>query len=120
MAGIKSIQELANKRKEKFRVLVSENTVFPLATITYRGSSPDQASKIIVGVISAKNQAPIIREWSGEGIAEDVESAREIALFIQKNDVARVLTSEWVLSCPHEEGVDYPEGEKCPFCPDWH
>ena len=120
MAGTKSIQELANKRKEKFRVLVSENTVYPLATITYRGPSPNQATKIIVGVITAKDQAPVIREWSGEGIAEDVESAREIALFIKENDAARVLTSEWVLSCPHAEGVDYPEGEQCPLCPDWH
>ena len=120
MAGEKSIQAQANKRKEKFRVLVSENTIYPLATITYRGPSPDQASKIIVGIITAQDQAPIIRDWSGEGIAEDVESAREIALFIKENDVARVLTSEWVLSCPHEEGIDYPEGEQCPFCPDWH
>ena len=120
MAGKESIRELANKSKEKFRVLVSENNVYPLATITYRGPSPDQATKIIVGIITAKDQAPIIREWSGEGIAEDVESAREIAVFIKDNDVARVLTSEWVLSCPHEEGVDYPEGELCPLCPDWH
>jgi hypothetical protein len=119
MSGPKSIQDLANKRKEKFRNLVSTNTAYPLATITYSGPSPDNASKIIVGIISAKDQAPIIREWTGDGIAEDVESAKEIALFIQENEVARVLTSEWVLSCPHEEGVDYPEGEQCPFCPDW-
>lgn len=116
----KSIQDLANQRKEKFRKLVSENDAYPLATITYRGPSPDLASKIIVGLISAKDKAPVIREWAGEGIAEDVEAAREIARFIQENDVSRVLTSEWVLSCPHEEGVDYPEGELCPFCPDWH
>jgi hypothetical protein len=120
MAEIKSIQDLSNKRKNKFRKLVSENTTYPLATITYRGPSPDQASKIIVGIIAAKDKAPIIREWTGESIAEDVESAREIALFIQEHDISRVLTSEWVLSCPHEEGVDYPEGELCPFCPDWH
>lgn len=120
MAGIKSIQDLANKRRKQFRKLVSENTTYPLATITYHGPSPDHASKMIVGIISAKDQAPIIREWSGDGIADDVKSAREIALFIQENDVTRVLTSEWVLSCPHEEGVDYPEGEECPFCPDWH
>jgi len=120
MAGEKSIRAQANTRKEKFRVLISENTVYPLATITYRGPSPDHASKIIVGIITGPDQAPIIREWSGEGIAEDVESAREIALFIKENDVARVLTSEWVLSCPHEEGIDYPEGELCPFCPEWH
>ncbi len=120
MSETKSIQDLAKKRKNKFRKLVSENTIYPLATITYRGPNPEQASKIIVGILSSKDQAPIIREWSGEGIAEDAESAREIALFIQENDVSRVLTSEWVLSCPHDEGIDYPEGEQCPFCPDWH
>jgi hypothetical protein len=120
MSETKSIQDLAKKRKNKFRELVSENTIYPLATITYRGPNPEQASKIIVGILSSKDQAPIIREWSGEGIAEDAESAREIALFIQENDVSRVLTSEWVLSCPHDEGIDYPEGEQCPFCPDWH
>ena len=120
MTGPKSIQDLANKRKNKFRKLVSENKSYPLATITYRGPSPDLASKIIVGIISAKDKAPAIREWTGEGIAEDVEAARDIARFIQEKDVSRVLTSEWVLSCPHEEGVDYPEGELCPFCPDWH
>jgi hypothetical protein len=21
--------------------------------------------------------------------------------------------------CPHEEGIDYPEGEPCPQCPFW-
>lgn len=114
-----SPRDLANSRKEKFRNLVSTNTAYPLATITYRGPSPDQASKIIVGIIAAKDQAPLIREWTGENIAEDVESAKEIALYIQENEVARVLTSEWVLSCPHQEGVDYPEGESCPLCPDW-
>lgn len=120
MAGLKSNQDLANKRKKQFRQLVGDNSTYPLATVTYHGPSPDLASKIIVGILSAKEQPPIIKEWSGEGIAEDVKTAREIALFIQKHDVSRVLTSEWVLSCPHEEGLDYPDGELCPFCPDWH
>jgi len=24
-----------------------------------------------------------------------------------------------VIGCPHEEGIDYPLGEDCPFCPFW-
>ena len=72
---------------------------------------PDLANKIIVGIISANDKAPMIREWSGEGIADDVDAAQEIALFIKENDVARVITSEWVLSCPHEEGVDYQKAK---------
>jgi len=23
------------------------------------------------------------------------------------------------IGCPHEEGLDFPEGEDCPFCPFW-
>jgi hypothetical protein len=112
-------KELANQRKEQFRRLVAENKTYPLATITYHGPSPWQASKIKVGILTGDDQAPVLREWKGEDIAEDVEAAREISLFIKDHDVARVLTSEWVLSCPHEEGVDYPLGESCPLCPDW-
>jgi hypothetical protein len=24
-----------------------------------------------------------------------------------------------IIGCPHEEGIDYPEGEECPLCPFW-
>jgi len=120
MAGTPSNKELAAQRLNSFRKLVAENQTYPLATITYHGPSPARASKIVVGILTDKDQAPLLREWSGEDISEDVNAAREISLFIKEHTVARVITSEWVLSCPHEEGVDYPEGEVCPFCPDWH
>ena len=100
--------------------MISENTSFPLATVTYHGPNPERATKIIVGILKDKNQEPVIKSWSGDNIAEDVAAAKEITFFIQEHAVTRVLTSEWVLSCPHEEGIDYPEGEDCPHCPDWH
>jgi hypothetical protein len=28
-------------------------------------------------------------------------------------------TAKEMPGCPHEEGVDYPEGEACPDCPFW-
>jgi hypothetical protein len=107
------------KRKAHFVNLIAQNSSFPLATITYHGPSPDHATKIVVGILKGHDQAPLIKSWSGDNIAEDVDTAKEISLFIQVHDVARVLTSEWVLSCPHEVGVDFPEGELCPHCPDW-
>ncbi len=24
-----------------------------------------------------------------------------------------------IIGCPHEEGIDYPDGEVCPQCPFW-
>jgi hypothetical protein len=119
MTQTSSVKALAQRRKAQFRDLISENSIFPLATITYRGPSPEKATKIIVGILKSKETEPIVKEWMGEDIAEDVVSAREITLFIKKHEVARVLTSEWVLSCPHEEGVDFPQGEDCPHCLDW-
>ena len=119
MTSTPTPKSLAARRKAHFKTLIADNTTFPMATITYHGPRPDKATKIIVGILKSKNQEPILKKWTGEEIAEDVLSAQEISRFIQEHDVARVLTSEWVLSCPHEEGVDYPEGEDCPHCPDW-
>jgi hypothetical protein len=112
-------KDLAQQRKEQFRRLVAENSTYPLATITYHGPSPHLASKIVVGILSAEGKDPVVREWTGDDISEDVAAAREIARFIEEYQVARVLTSEWVLSCPHQEGVDYQLGEDCPLCPEW-
>jgi len=120
MAQDNSQKALAAQRLARFRQLVAENNTYPLATITYHGPSPETASKIVVGILDEKDRLPIIKEWSGEDVADDVEAAREISQFIKDQAVSRVITSEWVLSCPHEEGVDYPKGEDCPYCPGWH
>jgi hypothetical protein len=112
--------ELSQRRKNQFKTLISENNDYPLATITYHGPNPDRATKIVVGILISKDQAPIIKSWSGDNIGDDVESAKEITHFIKEHEVARVITSEWVVSCPHEQGIDYPDGEFCPHCPDWN
>ena len=119
MVGILSNKEITAQRLDRFMKLVEENKTYPLATITYHGPSPIKASKIIVGILEDQDQIPIVREWSGEEISEDVKAAREISMFIKDHNVSRVITSEWVLSCPHDEGADYPQGETCPFCPEW-
>ena len=120
MARTLSNIELAAQRYDSFKKLVEENTTYPMATITYHGPSPEKASKIVVGIIESRDKVPLLREWSGEDIAEDVDAAREISLFIKDHTIARLITSEFVLSCPHEEGNDYPSGENCPYCPDWY
>jgi hypothetical protein len=43
----------------------------------------------------------------------------EILKFIQQHEVKTVVMTPGIIGCPHEEGVDYPEGEVCPFCPYW-
>jgi hypothetical protein len=119
MAEENNLRENARQRKKTFHRLVAENETYPLATITYHGPHPDQATKISVGIIPSPEEEPTVRNWQGEDIAEDVQAAREIASFLKSQEVERVITSEMVLSCPHVEGVDYPEGEECPYCSFW-
>jgi hypothetical protein len=33
--------------------------------------------------------------------------------------VKSVLMTDGIIGCPHEEGIDYPEGEASPECPYW-
>lgn len=30
-----------------------------------------------------------------------------------------VAVTDDALGCPHEEGIDFPEGQECPYCPYW-
>jgi Lhr-like helicase len=119
MSNHQEALQRAEQRRKHFQQLLSANDTYPVATITYHGPDPEQATKIAVGVLPAEDQPPVMRSWTGEDIAEDVEAAREISQFIQEHEVERVLTSEWVLSCPHEPGVDFPADQACPYCPAW-
>lgn len=114
------LKQHVEERAAKFKRMVAENDTYPLATVSYHGPDPEHATKISVGIIHSEEEEPLVRHWKGEDIAEDVSAAREITRFLQRQGVERVIASEMVMSCPHEEGVDYPEGEECPVCTFWH
>jgi len=37
----------------------------------------------------------------------------------ERGPVRSVLITNRIIGCPHEEGIDYPEGDVCPKCPYW-
>ncbi len=39
--------------------------------------------------------------------------------FIEENEATSVGMTKDIIGCPHEEGIDYPEGESCPTCRYW-
>jgi hypothetical protein len=39
--------------------------------------------------------------------------------FIREHQVLTVTSVDRIIGCPHEEGIDYPEGQPCPQCPFW-
>jgi hypothetical protein len=39
--------------------------------------------------------------------------------FIEQHTAKTVVVADRIIGCPHEEGIDYPEGKQCPACPFW-
>ena len=38
---------------------------------------------------------------------------------MDENKVKSVAMIEDIIGCPHEKGIDYPNGESCPKCSFW-
>jgi hypothetical protein len=52
-------------------------------------------------------------------VRADEQIARQVSEFIDKQGAKTVALRESIFGCPHEESVDYPEGEPCPQCAFW-
>jgi len=100
----------------------NRKTGFPLATIAYYGPDDKFASKVVVGIIPQEGDAvSSLERWFSVGadVRFDLSITQLILEFIQEHRIERVAMVDRILGCPHEEGVDYPEGESCPQCPFW-
>lgn len=95
---------------------------YPLATVIYYGPDDETAAKVVVGVIPFEGaDASALKRWINEDsdIRSDHAVSEEIVTFIKKKKVRSVVIADRIMGCPHEEGVDYPDGETCPKCPYW-
>jgi hypothetical protein len=95
---------------------------YPAGTIAYYGPDDRRASKVAVNVIMSEDGgegAADLRRWTkDEGdIRKDLGVLSEIAEFLRSRGVRSVALVDRIIGCPHEEGIDYPDGEACPHCP---
>jgi len=107
--------KLRKKAKKGFRG-------YPVATIAYYGPDDTRASKVVVGIVQSEgaDAEPMHKWFSESGDVRNDETIREsIAAFLQQQTVKSIVAVDRIIGCPHEEGVDYPEGYKCPACPFW-
>ena len=109
------LKSLRRKAKKGFRG-------HPLATIAHYGPTDQQATKVVVSIVAHEGAAPHpMRKWfSAEDVRTDADILEEILLLITENEVRSVVMLDRIIGCPHEEGIDYPDGEECPECPYWH
>jgi hypothetical protein len=95
---------------------------YPIATIASCGPDDTRASKVAVSIIDAEDADPsAMQRWfSKEGdVRTDADIASEILQFVRDHGAKPVIATDRIIGCPHEEGIDYPDGEVCPHCPFW-
>jgi hypothetical protein len=95
---------------------------YPVGTIAFYGPDAQLASKVAVAVIVAPDTEPVaLRRWFAESgdVRNDAATFEQIALFLRDHEVRTVAMTKGMMGCPHEEGIDYPEGQACPECPFW-
>jgi hypothetical protein len=95
---------------------------YPAATLAFYGPDDTRASKVAVGIVRDEGGevAAMERWFSDDGdIRKDQEIGDEILRFLNSQGVKTILITERIIGCPHEEGIDYPDGQVCPRCPFW-
>jgi hypothetical protein len=110
----RSKKSLGKKAKKGFRG-------FPVATVALYGPTDKKATKLVVGVVPREGAEPDeMRKWySTEDVRKDLDLYDEVLEFIKIHEVKSVAMADRIIGCPHEEGIDYPDGESCPECPFW-
>ncbi|HKU96593.1 MAG TPA: hypothetical protein VJR58_15020 [Vineibacter sp.] len=95
---------------------------YPVATIAYYGPDDSRATKVAVGIIMADGEdAAELQRWFSEraDVRHDSGVQRAMLAFIRAQGAQSIAMGEGIMGCPHEEGVDYPDGTTCPQCPFW-
>jgi hypothetical protein len=106
---------LQKKSKEGFKG-------YPFGTVAYYGPDNTRATKVVAAIIMAEDAEPLMKKWfsvDGEEMRRNKKILDEISMFFRENGVRSVALAPKILGCPHQEGIDYPEGESCPQCPFW-
>jgi len=96
---------------------------YPVATIAYYGPDDRRASKVVVGIVLSEKdkEDALLERWFSEtgDVRQDLLINQQIVEFIEQHKPKSVAITDRIIGCPHEEGIDYPLGGKCPLCPFW-
>lgn len=111
------------RKREKYQKMRKRGfRGYPIATVACYGPTAERASKAVVGILAFEDaEADPMRKWYSEtkDVRADPRIQEEVFRFIDDNAPKSIVIADRIIGCPHEEGIDYPEGESCPLCPYW-
>jgi|GraSoiStandDraft_55_1057291.scaffolds.fasta_scaffold103808_3 hypothetical protein len=109
-----AIEEYEMKHRKK-----QKPPQYPIGTVALYGPDDKTTTKIAAGVILHDGAEPIIKRWVATGVTTNPKVQQEMKDLFHQHGVKSVAVSDGNMGCPHEEGLDFPRGEDCPFCPFW-
>jgi hypothetical protein len=93
-----------------------------VGTIAFYGPDNRHASKVAVGIAPGAGEGVThLERWHEDrlDVRVDPRIGEAVTAFLRKHGVGTVVMAAGIIGCPHEEGIDYPEGGECPQCPFW-
>jgi hypothetical protein len=91
--------------------------------VAFYGPDDRRATKVAVGILRREGaEADPLERWFSEetDVRSDVAIAEQMMRSASATDFAPCLSmNSPIFGCPHEEGIDYPDGSACPQCPFW-
>jgi hypothetical protein len=121
----KGVNDMTIKRRRKPSQLTKKAQRgfrgYPVATVAFYGPDDKTASKVVVSIVNYEgdDEGPMEKWFSDEDARYDGQIGKQIAELLRRHKVVTVATVDRIIGCPHEEGIDYPEGHTCPECPFW-
>ncbi len=91
----------------------------PIGTVAMYGPDDRTTTKIAAGVFLHEGAEAIIKRWVATDVTTNPKVQQELKDFFLQHGVKSVAMCDGNMGCPHEEGLDFPYGEDCPFCPFW-
>lgn len=94
---------------------------FPRATLAFYGPDDKKATKAVLGIFLREGDEGTIHRYFSEekDVRYKTDIQEDVLARLREHEVRTLIMVEKIFGCPHEEGIDYPEGEKCPKCPYW-
>jgi hypothetical protein len=87
---------------------------YPAATIAFNGPTATLATKVVVSIVRDEGHEPDpLERWFSEDtdVRNNPAVGEKVVAFLKENAAKSVIVTDGLIGCPHEEGIDYPEGK---------
>jgi hypothetical protein len=93
----------------------------PRATLAFYGPDDKKATKAVLAIFLQEGGPLTLYRYFSEDkdVRYKIAIQESILAHLKEKQVRSLIMVEKIFGCPHEEGIDYPEGEACPQCPFW-